>query len=516
MNLYSNKQKWKIGLLFIAISFIGLSLFYSNEIVSKVSEKERERVKQWADAIKKKAELVRLTNRTFSRLREKERNEMELWIDATKEISKPVSEEAFPDYTLPLKIIDKNKDIPVILFDQDQLISGFINLDFDTSFFRIKQPNLTKKEITNLFEDSLRKLAMIWKQKNPAFTVEVYDDLFMTYIYNDSKNIYKLEQERDSLINAFNNELISNQSLVPVALIDKKSDEIIATNIVALNKKTKKFNLSQFKKINPPIEIVFSEHQNSLLYFDNSPELVHLQYFPYIQFVIIGLFIIIGYLIFSTFRKAEQNQVWAGMAKETAHQLGTPLSSLMAWNQLLETENIDQNIVLEMKKDINRLETVTNRFSKIGSEAKLENCNIIFTIQHVVNYLKYRISSKINLIFEPTNQEVFVKHNPPLMEWVIENIVKNAVDAIDKTGQINVYISETDLNVIIDIKDNGKGMTMKQMGNVFQPGFTTKKRGWGLGLSLVKRIVNEYHHGKVFVAQSELNKGTTFRILLKK
>jgi len=153
VNLYSNKQKWKIALLFVAILLVGVSLFFSNQIVSKVSEKERERVKQWADAIKKKAELVRLTNGTFSRLREKERKEMELWIEATKEISKPVSDEAFPDYTLPLKIIDRNKDIPVILFDQEQTISGFINLDFDTSYFKKFHPSFLKKQVTKTFEN---------------------------------------------------------------------------------------------------------------------------------------------------------------------------------------------------------------------------------------------------------------------------------------------------------------------------------------------------------------------------
>jgi two-component system, sporulation sensor kinase D len=513
INLYSNKQKWKIAFLFVAIILVGISLYYSNQIVSKVSEKERERVKQWADAIKKKAELVRLTNNTFSRLREKERKEMELWIDATKEISKPVSDDVSLDYSLPLKIINQNKDIPVILLDQNQSISGYINLDFDTSNIKRANPDLSSKKVLKIFEDSLLKLAKIWKNKNPAFTIEVYKGLFMTYVYNDSKNIFKLEKERDSLISAFNIELISDQNLVPVILLDKESDSIIASNI---NFKNVKEEVQQFKKINKPIEIVFSNHQNSLLYYDKSSELKILQYFPYIQFFIIGLFIFIGYLIFSTFRKAEQNQVWAGMAKETAHQLGTPLSSLMAWNLLLESEPINQNIVFEMKKDIDRLETITNRFSKIGSDAILENTNIYNTIEHVVNYLQNRISSKINLTFEATNKKILVKHNPSLMEWVIENIIKNAVDAIEKSGNIVVYLLETDKEVIVEIKDDGKGILAKEIKQIFKPGFTTKKRGWGLGLSLVKRIISEYHQGKIYVAHSEIKKGTTFRIVLKK
>lgn len=497
---------------------VGVSLYVSNEIVTKVSNEERNRVKSWADAIKKKAELVRLTNRTFSKLREKERYVMEMWIDATKEISKPIDSDAFPDYTLPLKIINKNKDIPVILFDNEGTISGFINLDFDTTSLKEYYPSASKKELEKIFDDSLRKLAPIWKLRNPAFTIEVYEGLFMTYVYNDSKQIFKLEKERDSLINSFNQELISNQSIVPVILIDSESDSLIATNVSKKNyiDGNLKNTINFFKKQNKPIEIIFSEHQNSMLLYDESPELKQLKFFPYIQFLIIGLFIFIGYLIFSTFRKAEQNQVWAGMAKETAHQLGTPLSSLMAWVQLLENENIDKSMLFEMKKDLNRLETVTDRFSKIGSDAKLDLLDISKTVEEVSSYLRSRISSKIELTFHQANEPVLVRHNPPLMEWVFENIIKNAVDAIDKTGSIDISISEDQKEVFIDVKDTGKGIPNKQIKTVFQPGFTSKKRGWGLGLSLVKRIVNEYHKGKVFVLESEQGKGTTFRIVLKK
>lgn len=518
MNLYSNKQKWKIAFLIFALILVGISLYVSNEIVTKVSKQERNRVTQWADAIKKKAELVRLTNRTFSQLREKERNEMEMWIDATKEISKPISGDVFPDFSLPLKIINKNKDIPVVLLDNTGAVSASINLDFTKEDIRKLHPNKNEDEINFLFDDSLKALTKIWKERNPAFTIEVIEGLEMTYYYNDSKQIFRLEKERDSLIQAFNQELISNEGLVPVILIDSKSDSIIATNLSEkeLNKKNFKETKAYFLQQNKPIEINFSNHQNSKLLYDNSPELKQLQYFPYIQFLIIGLFIFIGYLIFSTFRKAEQNQVWAGMAKETAHQLGTPLSSLMAWIQLLESENIDQSMILEMRKDVERLDTVSNRFSKIGSEAKLENLDLVHTIEKVTDYLRNRISSKVILNFHSKNQTIFVKHNPPLMEWVFENIIKNAVDSIEKSGNIDVSIFEDENNVFVDIRDTGKGMPKKLQSAIFKPGFTTKKRGWGLGLSLVKRIVNEYHKGKVYVLESEIDKGTTFRISLKK
>lgn len=514
MNLYSNKQKWKIVLLVIALLLVGASLFISNQIVSKVSDRERDRVRQWADAIKKKVELVQLTNRTFSQLRDKEKAEMELWIDATKEISKPIQGDFMPDYELPLKIISKNKDIPVILLDNNRNVSTFINLDLDTSVFRQKNPHLSKKEIQQKFEDSLLSLSDAWRKKNPAFTIEVYEGLFMTYIYNDSKEIVKLENERDSLLQSFNQELIENKGLVPVLLLDTATDSIVATNLPSwkTNASQVKQTIAHLKSVNTPIPIVFSQEQNNLLLYDDSPELKRLQFFPYIQFLIIGLFILIGYLIFSTFRKAEQNQVWAGMAKETAHQLGTPLSSLMAWVQLLESQQVDPMIVAEMQKDVNRLETVTDRFSKIGSGTKLESKNIVETTRAVMDYLRVRISDKIEFSFTTENEEIYALHNPPLMEWVIENIAKNAVDSMESSGKLSVSIHQSPEWVHIDIQDTGKGIPAKQHKTIFQPGFTTKKRGWGLGLSLVKRIVTENHKGKVAVLHSEIGKGTTFRI----
>lgn len=513
MNLYSNKQKWKIALMVIALIMVGASLFVSNTIVSKMGDRERERAQQWADAIKKKLELIRLTDRIFTQLREKEQKEMELWIDATKEVSKATPLDQIPDYTFPLKIINENKDIPVILLDNERNISGYINLDFDTANLRAIYPTLTSEQLTKRFEDSLRVLSEKWKDINPSFTVEVYEDLFMTYVYYDSKEIVKLEHERDSLISSFNQELIDNEGLVPVLLVDGTTNEVIGSNLG--KEKLKEANLpktiADLKLQNEPLLIDFKNGQKSLLYFDDSPELKQLQYFPYIIFFIIGLFILIGYLIFSTFRKAEQNQVWAGMAKETAHQLGTPLSSLMAWVQLLEAQNIDPMITAEMQKDVDRLEKVSDRFSKIGSGAKIEESDLSVTVKGVLDYLRLRISDKVEIKFN-SEEPVLARHNAPLMEWVVENIAKNAVDAMEGVGKLTVTVHKSPEWAHIDITDTGKGIPPKQLKTIFQPGFSTKKRGWGLGLSLVKRIVKEYHKGKVFVLESQLEVGTTFRI----
>ena len=224
---------------------------------------------------------------------------------------------------------------------------------------------------------------------------------------------------------------------------------------------------------------------------------------------------LIAYIVFSTFRKAEQDQVWVGMAKETAHQLGTPISSLMAWNQLLEAQGVDEYITKEIDKDIERLSMVTNRFSKIGSEAVLEEENMGVILEEIIEYLRKRISAKISLNYEKPQQLVTAMVNRSLIEWVVENIAKNAVDAMEGSGNITFEITQGDDYVQIDIIDNGKGIPSNKLKTVFQPGYTTKKRGWGLGLSLVKRIVEDFHKGKVFVLRSEPGVGTTFRINLK-
>lgn len=516
MNLYSNKQKWKIVLLLVALITVAASLWVSNSIVQKVSDRERLRAKQWADAIKKKAELIEFTDEAFQQLRGYERRKIKLYLDATKEILKPIEGDFFPDYAFPLSIINENKDIPVVLVDNSFSISGHKNIDFDTADIRLLYPNLSKKEIEKRFEDSLLKLTKLWSVNHPPFRMEVVKGLTMTLYYTDTKRTIELERERDSLINAFNNELIFDAKLVPVVLLSKDKDSLIASNLPTSKTDSAhiKQTVAELEKVNEPIEIDLGGEEKNYLYFDNSNELKQLQSYPYIQFLIIGLFIFIGYLLFSTFRKAEQNQVWAGMAKETAHQLGTPLSSLMAWVQLLEAQNVDPSIVAEMQKDVERLDTVSQRFSKIGSETQLNDSNIITTIQGVMTYLRPRISAKINMDAQFSSDEISVKHNKALMEWVMENILRNAVDAMEAHGSIEVNVKSVPERVHIDITDTGKGLLPKQYKSIFEPGYTTKKRGWGLGLSLVKRIVEEYHRGKVYVLHSEVGKGTTIRISL--
>ncbi len=257
---------------------------------------------------------------------------------------------------------------------------------------------------------------------------------------------------------------------------------------------------------------------NNLIYYKNSPLLTQLKFFPFVQLSVIAVFLLLAYTAFNSSRKSEQNQVWVGLAKETAHQLGTPISSLMAWIELIKDKfNAEEDpLVAEMENDVRRLEIVADRFSKIGSKPKLEGHSVYEVVNDFVDYFKVRVSNNIN--FEITgNTELKAGLNIPLFDWVIENLLKNAVNAIEGKGSIkvNIFTNKVKDQVYIDVTDTGKGIPRSKFATVFQPGYTTRKRGWGLGLSLTKRMVENYHNGQIFVRDSELGKGTTFRIILK-
>ena len=244
--------------------------------------------------------------------------------------------------------------------------------------------------------------------------------------------------------------------------------------------------------------------------YDDSLLLTRLEYYPYIQLAVVMLFIIIAIFALLASKKAEQNKVWVGLSKETAHQLGTPISSLMAWTEILRETYPDDELIPEMDKDVRRLQLIADRFSKIGSAPEMKDVKLGELLQHVVEYMNRRTSQKVEITY--TTPEITINVNPQLFEWVFENLCKNAVDAMEGQGMIQITAHADERITIIDVSDNGKGITSQNLQEVFNPGYTTKKRGWGLGLSLAKRIVEEYHHGKIYVLASERGKGTTFRI----
>jgi signal transduction histidine kinase len=274
--------------------------------------------------------------------------------------------------------------------------------------------------------------------------------------------------------------------------------------------------LQKMKDENPPIKVDLGDGLVNYVYYRNSVLLTKLKFYPYIQLGVILLFILVAYLAFSASRKAEQNQVWVGLSKETAHQLGTPISSLIGWVELLKEKHPDKKLVGELEKDAGRLEQITERFSKIGSKPKLREENIIEALQDSVDYMVSRTSSQVSITLEAKNNSLVVPVNRSLFQWVVENLCKNAVDALEGSGSLNIEVNEMPRQVHIDFIDTGKGIQKNRQKTIFKPGYTTKQRGWGLGLSLAKRIIEIYHSGKIFVLQSEPGKGTTIRLTLNK
>ena len=277
--------------------------------------------------------------------------------------------------------------------------------------------------------------------------------------------------------------------------------------------------VKEFKSEHEPITIEISKDPlyYNKYYYGDSALLQEVRYYPIIQLIIVALFIIIILIMVSIRNTSTQNQVWAGLAKETAHQLGTPLSSLQGWVEMLNDEPGNEKIAIEMAKDVDRLKLVSDRFGKIGSTPHLEEQNIIELVEHMVAYIKRRAPEKVHFSINSFNEtEIPAMVNAPLFDWVIENLLKNALDAMEGKGSISITIKNETANILIDVTDSGKGISKKNIASVFKPGFTTKKRGWGLGLSLSKRIIEQYHKGELFVKHSEPGKGTTFRIVLKK
>lgn len=277
--------------------------------------------------------------------------------------------------------------------------------------------------------------------------------------------------------------------------------------------------LQEFKKGYPPIiwKNPLNPLEKNLVYYGESTLLKQIKYFPLIQLFIVSLFIIMLIVAMNIRNKSTQNQVWVGMAKETAHQLGTPISSLQGWVEMLKENEANQSIAAEMIKDVNRLQLVSERFGKIGSQPQLSQANVVNQVEQMVQYIKRRSSERVHFTVQsPTNEQVMAPINASLFDWVIENILKNALDAMEGNGQITIAITSESNRAIIDISDTGKGINRKHLSKVFRPGFTTKKRGWGLGLSLSKRIIETYHKGQLFIVHTEAGKGTTFRIVLKK
>jgi len=313
--------------------------------------------------------------------------------------------------------------------------------------------------------------------------------------------------------------ILENNNTIPMILVDEKGAVINTQNLDSLKALKPIFleeQLAIMKEQNEPIVISYDGKNKQYIYYRDSDLLNKLTYYPIALILILVLFLAVIYLFYSSNKAAETNKLWTGMAKETAHQIGTPLSSLLGWISILKMEKVDETYIDEIEKDVHRLNTIANRFSKIGSTPELKKENIVNITKQAFDYLESRSSKQITFYFSTAENEINVKLNSELFGWVIENLIKNAIDAMLGKGELKLNIESNQKKVKITIDDTGKGMPKKLFKQIFKPGFTTKKRGWGLGLSLSKRIVEDYHNGKISVKKSEIDKGTSFEIILDK
>ena len=315
--------------------------------------------------------------------------------------------------------------------------------------------------------------------------------------------------------------LLRSNTTTPMILYTHKEESYTANNIVEKSgdslkilERRKKLAM-QFATEYKPIEVHYKDELLQTIYYGNSPLINKLKYYPIALILIIFLFFLALYFFYKTSKSSEQNKLWAGMAKETAHQIGTPLSSLVGWTEILKSENVNPDYLVEMEKDIDRLETITERFSKIGSKPTLEARDLVEETRISFDYLSKRSSKLIEFELEILDSPLYVDLNPQLFSWTIENLVKNAIDAMKGKGKIKITIESNSKYAIIHISDTGMGLSKKNYSRIFAPGYTTKKRGWGLGLSLVKRIIEEYHNGRIRVFKSTLGHGTTMEIALR-
>lgn len=498
-NFYTQNKRWKIALAVLAVIIVCASIYYTNILVKKFANQETKQVEMWAEAVQSHVELMNYTETFFEQVSEQERKRVELLAMAYKSFL-----EAGPDEntSIFLEIIRSNISIPVVITDDGGGIRNSINLP---ERFRGKE----------YFDDEMVAEFNVY----PPIKIDLYGNTSWLF-YNESLIYTELKGVLDGMFQIFINDVTDNAVGAPVIIVDSIDNKVLAYGrLDSLKMRDKDYVAGQLRIMQEehfPIKVNYLNDNKAYIYYRGSDLLQKMRYFPVVQIIVFAFFFVIAYLLFSYARRSEQNQVWAGMAKETAHQIGTPLSSLMGWVELLKLEEKPFIGTSDMESDIERLKTITERFSKIGSIPTLEPSDVVDVTRKTMRYLEKRFSSKFSFQILLPEREIVTPLNAALFGWVLENLTKNAIDAMTDHGSITVEMTEDDANIFIDVTDTGKGMTRSMFTQVFKPGYTSKKRGWGLGLSLAKRIIEDYHKGKIFVKNSVVGQGTTFRITLGK
>lgn len=498
-DISSRKQRWKLLLLLFAALIVVASLYYTDILVKKITLDERRKVELWADAVQKRASLVKYTEEFFETIREEERKRVELQAKVHRRLNYAESSD---ELNFIIEVLGSNTTIPVVLVDEEGTVYNSMNLDK-----RFAGATRLEGELAEYFSEY------------PPISFAVGRSTQYIY-YRDSRLFTELREVLDDLVDSFISDIVVSSANIPVMVVDGSRRQLIDYgNIGDLDLEDPRAITGMIRSMaekNPPMSIDLPNYGKAYVYYTNSFLVTQLRYYPIAQFMVIGIFLVVSYILFSLARNAEQNLVWVGMSKETAHQLGTPLSSLIGWVEILKMKGVDQETILEIQKDVVRLEDITERFSKIGSAPSLIKEDVVASVKNTVEYMKSRTSRKIQFVVVSNKETALVPFNPNLFGWVIENLIKNAVDAMDGVGDIALEITDQPDHVAIDISDTGKGIASSKFKAIFKTGYTSKRRGWGLGLSLSRRIIETYHRGRLFVKESQLNRGTTFRIILRK
>ena len=503
MKTYLKNPKWIWLFLIIGFVFVFFSMWQINSMTNRLRKEEQRQVELWAKAISQKSEIVQKTKDLYIKTIEDERQDMQKFVEAYKIIiSQPEDVElTSPEFKFYTDIITDNKTIPVIITDE------FNNIQFSQ--------NIDIPEGQNVLVGDLFKRFSVF----PPFEYTVYGMKFRLF-YAESEIYENLKDVLDQVIYTFISEVTDNSISIPVIITDFSQTKILAYGNMDSNQISPanyKATLSKFSKNSTPIKIALPMKQNGYIFYEKDTNITMLKYYPYLYTFVFLLFVFLVFQSLRAMKMTEQNFLWTGMSKETAHQLGTPISSLFAWIELLKANPDNQQACEEMNKDAERLKIVSQRFSQIGSKPTLKSQDIIQIINDSVAYIQHRSPKNINFITHLIqDKQVLIPCSRTLIEWSFENIFKNAIDAMEGSGTITLNFEEDKKKIYIDIIDTGKGLQKKQFKKIFKPGYTTKKRGWGFGLSLVKRIIEDYHKGKIYVKSSVVGQGTVFRIEFSK
>lgn len=489
------KVKWIV--LAVTVSLAIAALWYINRIANQIRESEQAKITLWANAISQRAQLVSHSDEFFSQVALDEHRKMQMYADVLRSFNDDDIGSSMKFSLAYVHYIVDSCETAIIITNRDSIIT-------------VPQELAGQKLSGQLLKEYSINKPMhyrIWGMP-------------MTLYYKESKVYADMRKMLHGINESFLTEISQNSVFVPVIIVDSLQQNVLGSGNIDQKEFTSpellQVKLNEMAGANDPILVRLPEGQLAYVYYEDTPLLRLLGWVPLLYVFILLVLVIISYFLFRTAHGMEQNRIWVGMAKETAHQLGTPISSLLAWTEYLKGKTFDDNYAGEISKDLKRLETVAHRFSKIGSVPELKDEDVCEVIKSAINYLQSRSSRKVKFVTNFPDEPLIIPLNSYLFEWVIENISKNAIDAMDGKGTFSATVSYDSHYVFVDLADTGKGIPASLQKRIFDSGFTTKQRGWGLGLSLAKRIINQYHKGKLFVKYSVVGQGTVFRIILRR